>query len=104
MSVRRSCAVSARPTGVPRIRLSVPGHQALHVASDGGRRLRHPVDAAGEPGPRAVHAVRHTLYPSARLPAWPDPGRGTTLVFIVRDLEERDIAGILEKILTPATP
>ena len=67
-------------------------------------RLKGLVEAAGEPGPRAVHAVRHTLYPSARLPAWPDAARGTTLVFIVRDLEEGHIAGILEKILTPATP
>jgi G3E family GTPase len=58
-------------------------------------RLKGLVNAAGEPGPRAVHAVQHTLYPSARLPAWPSEDRTTRLVFIGRGLEEREVAGIL---------
>jgi G3E family GTPase len=59
-------------------------------------RLKGLVNAAGEPGPRAVHAVQHTLYPSARLPAWPTRDRTTRLVFIGRGLEEREVAGILD--------
>jgi G3E family GTPase len=58
-------------------------------------RMKGLVNAAGEPGPRAVHAVQHTLYPSARLPAWPSEDHTTRLVFIGRGLEERDVAGIL---------
>jgi len=59
-------------------------------------RLKGLVSARGEPGPRAVHAVQHTLYPSARLPAWPSEDRTTRLVFIGRGLEEREVAGILQ--------
>ena len=58
-------------------------------------RMKGLVNAAGEPGPRAVHAVQHTLYPSARLPAWPTHDHTTRLVFIGRGLEEREVAGIL---------
>ena len=58
-------------------------------------RMKGLVNAAGEPGPRAVHAVQHTLYPSARLPAWPSEDHTTRLVFIGRGLEEREVAGIL---------
>jgi G3E family GTPase len=58
-------------------------------------RMKGLVNAAGEPGPRAVHAVHHTLYPSARLPAWPSEDRSTRLVFIGRGLEEPEVAGIL---------
>jgi G3E family GTPase len=58
-------------------------------------RMKGLVNAAGEPGPRAVHAVQHTLYPSARLPAWPSEDHTTRLVLIGRGLEEREVAGIL---------
>jgi G3E family GTPase len=58
-------------------------------------RMKGLVNAAGEPGPRAVHAVHHTLYPSARLPAWPSEDHTTRLVFIGRGLEEAEVAGIL---------
>jgi len=68
----------------------------LQVRGDRILRLKGLVNVAGEPGPRAVHAVQHRLYPSARLPAWPDADRSTRLVFIGRGLEEGEIAGILE--------
>ena len=59
-------------------------------------RLKGLVNVAGEPGPRAVHAVQHTLYPAARLPGWPDADRRTRLVFIGRDLEESAVDPILQ--------
>jgi len=67
------------------------------LALRGGRilRMKGLVHATGEPGPRAVHGVHHTLYPSARLPRWPSEDRSTRLVFIGLGLEEREIAGIL---------
>jgi len=67
----------------------------LELRGDRILRLKGLVNVAGEPGPRAVHAVQHTLYPSARLPAWPSEDRTTRLVFIGRGLEEGEVAGIL---------
>ncbi|MEO5693327.1 MAG: GTP-binding protein [Usitatibacter sp.] len=64
-------------------------------------RLKGLVNVAGESGPRAVHAVQHTLYPSARLPAWPGDDHTTCMVFIGRGLEEREVAGILESMPHP---
>ena len=66
-------------------------------------RMKGLVHVRGEPGPRAVHAVHHTLYPSARLPAWPDGDRATRLVFILRDLVPAEAAVMLDPIATPAT-
>jgi G3E family GTPase len=65
-------------------------------------RLKGLVAVAGEPGPRAVHAVQHALYPAARLGNWPDADRSTRLVFIGRDLEEARIAQILESFVPPS--
>jgi G3E family GTPase len=64
-------------------------------------RMKGLVNVAGEPGPRAVHAVQHTLYPSARLASWPDADRRTRLTFIGRDLEEAAVAPILDSFRQP---
>ncbi|MEP7068423.1 MAG: GTP-binding protein [Usitatibacter sp.] len=68
----------------------------LDLMGDRILRLKGLVNVAGEPGPRAVHAVQHALYPAARLSAWPDADRSTRIVFIGRDLEETAVARILE--------
>ncbi len=52
-------------------------------------RIKGIVNVAGEAQPRAIHAVQHTIYPVARLAAWPDADRTTRLVFITRDLDEQ---------------
>ena len=67
-------------------------------------RVKGLVNVAGEPGPRAIHAVQHTLYPSARLPSWPDADGATRIVFIGRDLEEAPVAQMLETLRIPAPP
>ena len=67
-------------------------------------RMKGLVHVAGEPGPRAVHAVQHTLYPSARLAAWPDADRDTRLVFIGRGLDPEAVAGILQSFQNKASP
>jgi G3E family GTPase len=64
-------------------------------------RLKGLAHVSGEAGPVAVHAVQHTLYPLARLPAWPDADRRTRLVFIGRDLEESALAPILKSFRDP---
>jgi G3E family GTPase len=67
----------------------------LELAGERILRLKGLVNT-GEAGPVAIHAVQHTLYPPARLPAWPDADRRTRLVFIVRDLEESFVAQTLD--------
>ena len=64
-------------------------------------RLKGLVNVRGEPGPTAVHAVQHTLYPLARLAAWPDEDRRTRLVFIGRGLEESAVDSILQSFRAP---
>ena len=61
-------------------------------------RMKGLVNVEGEPGPRAIHAVQHALYPPARLPAWPDDDHTTRMVFIGRDLEESAVTRILESL------
>jgi len=73
----------------------------LDLFGDRILRMKGLANVAGEPGPRAVHAVQHTLYPSARLATWPDADRSTRLVFIGRDLEEARAAPILDSFLSP---
>jgi G3E family GTPase len=62
-------------------------------------RLKGLASVEGESGPRAVHAVGHTLYPSARLAVWPEGARSSAIVLIGRGLEERPIASILDSFL-----
>ncbi|MBL8518476.1 MAG: GTP-binding protein [Betaproteobacteria bacterium] len=59
-------------------------------------RMKGIVNARGGERPKVLHAVQHTLYPDATLPAWPDADRRTRLVFIVRGLEEQFIATTLQ--------
>jgi G3E family GTPase len=72
----------------------------MTVRGDHLLRLKGIVNVAGETRPRVIHAVQHTLYPYATLPAWPDEDRRTRLVFIQRDLDEnfivRALSGFIE--------
>ncbi len=67
-------------------------------------RLKGLVAIEGEPGPRAVHAVQHTLYPSVRLAAWPDGDHSTRIVVIGQDLEESAAARIFDSFLAQPAP
>ena len=71
----------------------------LAVAGERILRLKGLVNVAGEAAPRAIHAVQHSFYPPASLPAWPDGDRRTRLVFIVRDLEESFVAQTLQSFI-----
>ncbi len=64
-------------------------------------RIKGIVNPAGEDRPRAIHAVQHTLYPAAQLPAWPDADHSTRLVFITRDLDEAFVRETLAAFLGP---
>jgi G3E family GTPase len=52
-------------------------------------RLKGIVELAEDPErPLVVHGVQKIFHPPARLPSWPDAGRGTRLVLITMDLPE----------------
>ena len=67
-------------------------------------RIKGIVNVAGEKLPRVIHAVQHTIYPAATLPAWPEGDRHTQLVFITRDLDEALIRQTLTSFLAETTP
>jgi G3E family GTPase len=63
-------------------------------------RIKGIVNVAGEPLPRVIHAVQHTIYPAATLSVWPDADHSTRLVFITRDLDENLVRETLAGFLT----
>lgn len=65
-------------------------------------RIKGIVNVAGEDTPRAIHAVQHTIYPAARLTAWPDSDHRTRIVFITRDLDESFIRDTLKSFMDDA--
>jgi G3E family GTPase len=67
-------------------------------------RIKGIINVAGDPRPRAIHAVQHTIYPAATLPAWPDADHRTRLVFITRDLDEDAVRTTLDSLLCDERP
>jgi len=83
----------------------IDGMQMLMtLRGDNLLRVKGIVNARGESRPRVIHAVQHTLYPDATLPAWPDEDHRTRLVFIVRDLEESFVAQTLQHFSAQPAP
>lgn len=74
----------------------------LQVYGDRVLRVKGLLNVGGDPLPRIIQAVQHTLYPPASLPAWPLDGpyadRMSRLVFIVRDLSRDEIETLLASI------
>ncbi len=71
----------------------------LQVYGEKVLRVKGLLNVAGDPLPRIVQAVQHTVYPPASLSAWPASGpyadRMSRLVFIVRDLSRDEIDNLL---------
>ncbi|TWG98095.1 G3E family GTPase [Mesorhizobium sp. J18] len=52
-------------------------------------RMKGIIEIAEDPSrPLVIHGVQKMLHPPARLPAWPEGGRGTRIVLITMDLDE----------------
>jgi len=62
-------------------------------------RVKGIVNVENEERPHAIHIVQHTLYPVARLEAWPDADHTTRLVFITRDADETAIRNTLNSFI-----
>jgi G3E family GTPase len=74
---------------------------ALLLQVYGGRilRIKGLLNVEGDPLPRVLQCVQHSVYPPASLVAWPDTppcnDRRSRLVFIVRDLAQEEVVSIL---------
>ena len=62
-------------------------------------RIKGLLNVVGDPQPRVLQCVQHSVYPPTSLPAWPDAppydDRRSRLVFIVRDLAQDEVVSIL---------
>ncbi len=58
-------------------------------------RVKGFLNVAGCKGPVVVQFVQHIAHPPVELAAWPDAGRNSRLVFITRDLGEREVRDLL---------
>lgn len=68
-------------------------------------RLKGVVRIAETPEtPIVVHGVQHLFHPTAQLERWPDDDRRTRIVFIVRDLDPRQIRELFDALLSAAAP
>jgi G3E family GTPase len=66
-------------------------------------RLKGIVQLAEMPEtPVVVHGVQHIFHPTARLERWPDDDHRSRLVFITRDLPERNVRELFEAFLGSA--
>jgi G3E family GTPase len=71
----------------------------LQVYGERILRIKGMLNVVGDPQPRILQCVQHSVYPPTSLAAWPDTppcnDRKSRLVFIVRDLGRDDVADML---------
>jgi len=70
------------------------------IALRGGDLLRVKglLNVAGCRGPVVVHAVQHLAHPPVELAAWPGADRTSRLVFITRDIPERQVRNLFDSV------
>ncbi len=61
-------------------------------------RAKGILDVQGCTGPVVVQFVQHLAHPPAELQAWPDDKRASRLVFITRDIGERDVSALFDAV------
>jgi G3E family GTPase len=54
-------------------------------------RVKGLLDVAGCRGPVVVQYVQHLAHPPVELDAWPDENRASRVVFITRNMRERQV-------------
>jgi len=61
-------------------------------------RVKGFVNVAGREGPVVVHFVQHLVHQPEELAAWPDDDRRTRLVFITRQMEQKQVEALLQAV------
>jgi G3E family GTPase len=61
-------------------------------------RVKGFLNVAGCRGPVVVHVVQHLAHPPVELAAWPDQDHSSRLVFITRDIPERQVRDLLKSV------
>jgi G3E family GTPase len=67
-------------------------------------RVKGFLNVAGCKGPVVVQFVQHIAHPPVELAAWPDDDRKSRVVFITRDIGEREVRGLLAAVRNLAAP
>jgi G3E family GTPase len=61
-------------------------------------RVKGFLNVVGCRGPVVVHVVQHLAHPPVELAAWPDASRKSRLVFITRNIPERQVRDLLASV------
>ena len=61
-------------------------------------RVKGFLNVAGCRGPVVVHVVQHLAHPPVELAAWPDADHSSRLVFITRNIPERQVRDLLASV------
>lgn len=67
-------------------------------------RVKGFLDVTGCRGPVIVQVVQHLAHPPVELDAWPDGRRQSRVVFIVRDIGEREVRDLFAAVRALAKP
>jgi G3E family GTPase len=67
-------------------------------------RVKGFLNVAGCRGPVVVQVVQHLAHPPVELAAWPDRERASRLVFITRNISERQVRDLLNAVRALAAP
>jgi G3E family GTPase len=67
-------------------------------------RVKGFLNVAGCKGPVVVQFVQHIAHPPVELAAWPDADRRSRVVFITRDIGEREVRDLLAAVRGLAAP
>ena len=59
-------------------------------------RIKGLLNLAGSKGPVVFQAVQHLIHPPVELAEWPDKDRSSRLVFITRDVSEKQVRDLLD--------
>ncbi|HSA80421.1 MAG TPA: GTP-binding protein [Geminicoccaceae bacterium] len=63
----------------------------LHVHGENVLRVKGILNVLDVATPVVIHGVQHVVHPPAHLARWPDEDRRSRIVFIVRNIEQRQI-------------
>jgi G3E family GTPase len=66
-------------------------------------RLKGLVRLTDDPSrPAVLHGVQHVIHPIRRLDAWPEGSNGTSMVFIVRGIEQDWVENLFDRVVESA--